>query len=172
MGQLQLTKLFPFAEFQNYGTRVFFQTSFNYFYQSLHSFIKYLVILPLNCSVWVKCLGFLSTRFGRNFWPFPPDRTGVTVGRLGCTRLFSSDHKCLIGIRSGLCDGQAKTLTLLSFSHFETILAVCFGSLSIGKIRLRPSFNFPAHVFRCCSIFPHLFWEVHQSIQQQHKPTT
>ena len=47
-----------------------------------------------------------------------------------------------MGLRSGLCNGHSNTSTLLSLSHFATILQVCLGSLSIWKTHLRSSFNF------------------------------
>ena len=88
---------------------------------------------------WVNLGPFLLTELYTRF-----------VGLLARTCLFSSANRCSIGLRSGLCDGHANTLTLLSLSHFATTLKVCLGSLSIWKPHLRPCFNFLTDVFRCC----------------------
>ena len=63
------------------------------------------------------------------------------VWRPSCSHTPFSAHTCYIGLRSGLCDGHAKTLTLLSLNHFVTNLVVCLWSLSIWKTHLNPSFN-------------------------------
>ena len=98
------------------------------------------------------------------------------AGLLAHTRLFSSAHKCSIGLRSGLCDGHSKVLTLLSFSLFVTNLTVCLGLLSMWKTYLYPSFDFLADVLRRCfsnvlSSWCCPFCEVHQSLLQQNSPT-
>ena len=104
-----------------------------------------------------------------------------SVGCLACTCLFSSAHKFSIGLRSGLCDGHCKTLTLLSLGHFVASLAVCFGSLSIWRTHLHPSFNFLAYVLRCCfSIFtecsflmmPSILWIAPITSKANNNPTT
>ena len=60
-----------------------------------------------------------------------------------------------MGLRSELCDGHYKTLTLLSLRHFATTLEVCLGSLSIWKTHLRPRFNFlPVLRLASLPIFP------------------
>lgn len=65
--------------------------------------------------------------------------------------LFWSAHKFSMGLRSGLCDGYSKTLTLLSSSRFLIILAVCLGSLSIWKTHLPLQFcQTTGHVSRNC----------------------
>ena len=56
------------------------------------------------------------------------------VGLLAHTCVFCSAEICYIGLRSGLGDRHSHTLTLLSLSHFATILEVCLGSLSIWRL--------------------------------------
>ena len=137
--------------------QLLFLSSHSQWVRSLHTLNSCLVALPLKCLTWVKCFGNLPqashNKLGE-FWPISPDRDGVIesdfIGLLARTHFFSSAHKCSIGLRLGLCDGHANTLTLLSLSHFATTLEVCLGSLSIWKPHLRPSFNFLTDVLRCC----------------------
>lgn len=101
--------------------------------------------MPLNCTTWVKGSGFPSTSFPQSFC----DPLQV------CKPLCSHTpfQLCLIpsiGLRSGLCDGHSKTVTLLSVSHFVSHLAY----LGPYGTHLQPS----------CS--------VHQFLLQQNSPTT
>ena len=61
-----------------------------------------------------------------------------------------------MGLRSGLCDGNSNTLTLLSLSTFATTLEVCLGSLSIWKTHLQPSFNYCGNRYFCICFLQHL----------------
>ena len=100
---------------------------------------------------WVSFHKFLTVLCW-NSGPFLPTELELSqvYGCLAQTHVLSSAHKISTGLRSGLCDGHSKTLTLLSFSHFITNVAVCLGSLSIWKTHFHPSFNFLTDILRFC----------------------
>lgn len=62
--------------------------------------------------------GIVSSSSWQNWWNWVRSE-----GLLAHPRPFSSALKFPVRLRSELCDGRSKTLTLLSFSHFDTNVA-------------------------------------------------
>ena len=57
---------------------------------------------------------------------------GTDVGRLGLarSRCSNSSQRCLMGLKSGLCEGQSSSSTPISTNHFGMNHALCTGALS------------------------------------------
>ena len=64
------------------------------------------------------------------------------VGSRARTCHFNLVHKFSIRLRSGFWEGHSKTFIFFCLSHFETIFALCFGSLSCWKVHLWRRCNF------------------------------
>lgn len=86
----------------------------------------------------------------QEFGPIPPDRSGVAEPSLYAAWFLQAFPALPTGLRSAFCDGHFKTLTLLSWSYFVTMLVVCLGSLVNWKTVLHPGFYFLADALRCC----------------------
>lgn len=55
--------------------------------------------------------------------------------------IFTSRHRCSMGFRSALDDGQSKTSMELSWKNFFVSWAVCFGSLSCWNFHTTGKFS-------------------------------
>lgn len=108
-----------------------------FIFRTCHTFPYYLIELSFKLHIVIRCFEFPLTNFLLKFQLIPLEnwyKWVSFVAHIAHTHLFSSAQKLPMGLKSQLCDGPSKTLTLLSLNlskacdwvlrcrHFEFVI--------------------------------------------------